>query len=67
MSKSSIRTSEDDAPMAAGEVTAIVGQIYVAILFALIVGVANVNIGGLVDAMDVLQFGDPANASNFTA
>ncbi|HEV8392259.1 MAG TPA: hypothetical protein VGQ35_20560 [Dongiaceae bacterium] len=67
MSKSSRRRPEDDTPMPAGEVTAILGQVYVVILLAAIAGAATVNIGSLVNAMDVLQVGDPANASNFTA
>jgi hypothetical protein len=59
--------AESEAPMPAGEMTAILGRIYVVVLLVLVVGLANVNIGGLIDSMEVLQFGDPAATTNFTA
>ena len=59
--------AKGEAPMPAGEMMAIMGQIYVAVLLTLIVGAANVDIPGLVSAAGVLQFGDPAAAATFTA
>jgi hypothetical protein len=65
--KFSERHAENEGPLPASEMMATLGQIYVVILFALIIGVANVNVTGLVDAIGVLQFGDPATSANFTA
>ena len=56
-----------ETSMPAGELLAIIGQMYVVVLLTLIVGVANVDIGGLISAAGVLQFGDPATATSFTA
>jgi hypothetical protein len=56
-----------EAPMPAGEVIAIIGQIYIVVLLTLIVGVANVDMGGLIHAASILQVGDPATAISFTA
>jgi len=53
--------------MPLGEVMAIIGQIYVVVLLTLIVGVANVDMGGLVRAAGILQVADPATATSFTA
>jgi hypothetical protein len=65
--KRSGRNAGHEAPMPAGELMAIIGQIYLVVLLTLIVGVANVDMGGLISAAGVLQFGDPATATSFTA
>jgi len=65
--KSSRPLAEGEAPMSAGKMLAILGQIYVVVLFVLIVGLANVDISGLIGAMVVPQLADPAIATNFTA
>jgi hypothetical protein len=65
--KVSRKNAGREAPMPAGELMAVIGQMYVVVLLTLIVGVANVDIGGLINAAGVLQFGDPATATSFTA
>jgi len=65
--RSSRKRVTGEAPMPAGEVMAIIGQIYIVVLLTLIVGVANVDMGGLVHAASILQVGDPATAISFTA
>ena len=65
--KSSRKHPTREASMPAGELVAIIGQIYVVVLLTLIVGAANVDLGGLISAADVLQVGDPATTTNLTA
>ena len=61
------RHAEGEGPMSVGDMLALLGQIYIAVLLTLIIGVANVDVGGLLNAAGVLQFGDPTEATSFTA
>jgi hypothetical protein len=61
------RHAEDEGPLSVSDMIATLGQIYVVVLFVLIIGVANVNVSGLMTAIGALQFGDPATSANFTA
>ena len=65
--RSSTRHAEREGPMPAGEMLAIIGQVYIVVLLVLIVGVANVDMVGLLRATGLLQIGDPATATSFTA
>jgi hypothetical protein len=56
-----------DAAMPIDDVMVVLRQFFAAILIALILGLANVDVGGLIDATTVLPLGDPAAMSNFTA
>jgi hypothetical protein len=61
------RHADDEGPLSTSDMIATLGQIYVVVLFVLIIGVANVNVGGFMTAVGALQFGDPATSANFTA
>ena len=56
-----------EGPVPVSEMIAALGQFYLAILCALIFVAAIVDVDNLINAMDVLQIGDPAIAISFTA
>ena len=56
-----------EAPMPVDDIMVVLGQLFVAILTALVIGLATGAVSGLVDAMGMLPLGDPAMMSNFTA
>lgn len=56
-----------EGPMPVDDIMAVLGQLFVAILTALVIGLATGDVAGLVDAMRMLPLGDPAMMSNFTA
>jgi hypothetical protein len=61
------RRAEDEGPLSTSDMIATLGQIYVVVLFVLIIGVANVNVSAFMTAVGALQFGDPATSATFTA
>ncbi len=56
-----------EAPMPVDDIMVVLGQLFVAILTALIIALADADVADLVDATSVLLLGDPAMMSNFTA
>jgi hypothetical protein len=59
--------AEREGPVPVSEMIAALGQFYLAILSALILVAAIVGVDNLINAMDVLQVGDPAIAISFAA
>lgn len=59
--------AESEGPLPVGEMMAILGLIYAAILLALIIGAGSIDLRALIEAMTVLQLGDPLIAAGFTA
>lgn len=56
-----------EAPIPVDDIMVVLGQLFVAILTALVIGLATGAVSGLVDAMRMLPLGDPAMMSSFTA
>lgn len=59
--------AESEGPLPLGELLAVIGLFYVAILLAVIGIVGAIGARALIGAMDVLQLGDPIVAMAFTA
>ena len=59
--------AEGEGPLPLGELLAILGMFYAAILLAVIGIVGAIGPRALIGAMDVLQLGDPLVAAAFTA
>jgi len=56
-----------EAPIPVDDILVVLGQFFAVILTALIIGLATVDVAGLIGAMSVLPLGDPALMSNFAA
>lgn len=59
--------AENEGPLPVGEMMAILGLIYAAILLALFIGAGSIDLRALIEAMTVLDLSDPIAAAAFTA